>query len=329
MLGGIEVSAVGLGCMGMSGIYGDRDDAESVRAIHRALELNLTLFDTADQYGSGHNERLLGRALRGHREQAIVATKFGNVHADDGTYIGIDGSPEYVKSACDASLARLEIDVIDLYQQHRVDPNVPIEETVGAMSELVDVGKVRFLGLSEALPDDLRRAAAVAPIATLQTEYSLFERHVENEILKTCAELGIGFLAYAPLGRGLLTGRFRSQADFGEGDYRVTSNHPRFEEAHLHDNAALIDVVAGIAVAHDATASQIALAWLLAQRDWLVPIPGTKRASYVEENAAAAELTLSAGELERLDRLIPSGGSVPGERYPGGRTPAWLSPPLT
>jgi aryl-alcohol dehydrogenase-like predicted oxidoreductase len=328
-LGGIETSAVGLGCMGMSGIYGDRDDEESVRAIHRALELNLTLFDTADQYGFGHNERLLGRALQGHREGAIVATKFGNVHADDGTYLGIDGSPEYAKRACDASLARLGIDVIDLYQQHRVDPDVPIEETVGAMSELVDAGKVRFLGLSEALPDDLRRAAAVAPIATLQTEYSLFERHVENEILETCAELGIGFLAYAPLGRGLLTGRFRSHADFGAGDYRVTSSHPRFAEEHLHDNALRIAVVEEIAGAHDATAAQVALAWLLEQRRWVVPIPGTKRVSYVEENAAAADLTLSASELARLDELVPSGGSVPGERYPGGRTPAWLSPPLT
>jgi len=273
--------------------------------------------------------RLLGRALRGRRELAVVATKFGNVHAEDGAYLGIDGSPEYVKRACDASLARLELDVIDLYQQHRVDPDVPIEETVGAMSELVDAGKVRFLGLSEALPDDLRRAAAVAPIATLQTEYSLFERHVENEILETCAELGIGFLAYAPLGRGLLTGRFRSAADFGAGDYRVTSSHPRFVEAHLHDNAPLIDVVEEIAAAHAATASQVALAWLLEQRDWVVPIPGTKRVSYVEENTAAADLTLSAAELGRLDALVPSGGSVPGERYPGGRTPDWLSPPLS
>jgi len=329
VLGGLEVSAIGLGCMGMSELYGPRDDAESLRTIHRALDLGVTLLDTADAYGVGsHNERLLGQALRDRRDQAIVATKFGQVRAEDGTHLGIDGSPEYVHRACDASLQRLGIDVIDLYQQHRVDQQVPIEETVGAMHELVEAGKVRFLGLSEAQPEDIRRAAAVAPIATLQTEYSLFERHVEREVLAVCEELGVGFLAYAPLGRGLLTGRFRSTSDFTEGDYRVKSSHPRFQEERLQEYSALVAVVESIAAAHAATASQVALAWLLAQREWVVPIPGTKTTRFVEQNAAAAALTLTDEELIRLDGLLERGGSVAGERYPGGRTPTWVSPPL-
>ncbi len=327
-LGGLEAPAIGLGCMGMSGIYGAGDDAESIRTIHRALELSVTLFDTADMYGRGHNERLLGRALRGRREQAIVATKFGMVADATGSYSGIDGSPAYVKRACEASLERLGIDSIDLYQQHRVDPKVPIEETVGAMYDLVTAGKVRFLGLSEAQPDDLRRAASVAPIATLQTEYSLFERHAEPEVLGTCADLGIGFLAYAPLGRGLLTGRFRSRGDFSDGDYRVSSRHPRFAAETMPHNSAPVDVVEAIAEEHDATAAQVALAWLLNQREWVVPIPGSKHVQHVEQNAAAPDLRLSLADLARLDALVPAGGSIPGERYPGGRTPSWRSAPI-
>ena len=329
VLGGLGLPAVGLGCMGMSELYGPPDDAESIRTIHRALDLGVTLLDTADAYGVGsHNERLIGQALRDRRSKAVVATKFGQVRAEDGTHLGIDGSPEYVHRACDASLQRLGVDVIDLYQQHRVDQQVPIEETVGAMSELVDAGKVRFLGLSEAQPEDIRRAAAVAPIATLQTEYSLFERHVEREVLGVCEELGIGFLAYAPLGRGLLTGRFRSTSDFTDGDYRVKSSHPRFQEERLQEYAPLVAEIDAIATAHAATPSQVALSWLLAQREWVVPIPGTKTARFVEQNAAAAELMLADDELTRLDELLEPGGSVAGERYPGGRTPTWVSPPL-
>jgi aryl-alcohol dehydrogenase-like predicted oxidoreductase len=327
--GGLELPAIGLGCMGMSELYGPRDDAESIRAIHRALDLGVTLLDTADAYGvGGHNERLIGEALKDRRHEAVVATKFGQVRAEDGTHLGIDGTPEYVHRACDASLQRLGLDAIDLYQQHRVDQTVPIEETVGAMRELVDAGKVRFLGLSEAQPEDIRRAAAVAPITTLQTEYSLFERHVERDVLDVCEELGIGFLAYAPLGRGLLTGRFRSTSDFTEGDYRVKSSHPRFLEERLQGYAPLLKVVESIAAAHEAPPSQVALAWLLARREWIVPIPGTKTTRYVKQNAAAAELELAEDELGRLDELIRPGGSVTGERYPGGRTPTWVSPPL-
>jgi aryl-alcohol dehydrogenase-like predicted oxidoreductase len=256
-----------------------------------------------------------------------VATKFGNVRGDDGAFLGIDGSPEYVRRACDASLRRLGIDVIDLYQQHRVDPKTPIEETVGAMHELVEQGKVRFIGLSEAQPEDLRRAAATAPIATLQTEYSLFERSVENEILDTCEELGIGFLAYAPLGRGLLTGRFRSESDFSDDDFRGGGRYPRLAGENLEHNLRLVQEVEAVAEAHGATAAQVALAWLLTRRPSIVPIPGTKRVKYLEENAAATELELSAAELAQLDALVPPGGSVAGERYAGGGVPTWVSPP--
>jgi aryl-alcohol dehydrogenase-like predicted oxidoreductase len=329
MLDGLESSELGLGCMGMSEFYGESDDDESIRTIHRALELGVTLLDTADMYGVGRNEELVGRAIRDRREQAIVATKFGNVRGDDGAFLGIDGSPAYVRSACEASLRRLGIDVIDLYQQHRVDRKTPIEETVGAMQELVGEGKVRFLGLSEAQPEDLRRAAATAPIATLQTEYSLFERDVENEILDTCAELGIGFLAYAPLGRGLLTGRFRSESDFGDDDFRGGGRYPRLTGENFEHNLRLVQEVEDVAEAHGATAAQVALAWLLTRRPWIVPIPGTKRVRYLEQNAAAAELELTADDLERLDGLVPAGGSVPGERYGGGRVPTWVSPPRT
>jgi len=326
---GLEVSRQGLGCMGMSEFYGEGDDEESIRTIHRALELGIGLLDTADMYGVGRNEELVGRAIRDRREQAIVATKFGNVRGDDGAFLGIDGSPEYVRRACEASLLRLGVDVIDLYQQHRVDQKTPIEETVGAMHELVDEGKVRFLGLSEAQPEDLRRAAATAPIATLQTEYSLFERGVENEILDTCEELGIGFLAYAPLGRGLLTGRFRSESDFADDDFRGGGRYPRLTGENFEHNLRLVQEVEAVAEAHGATAAQVALAWLLTRRPWIVPIPGTKRVKYLEENAAAAELELTGDDLARLDALVPPGGGVPGERYGGGRVPTWVSPPLT
>ncbi|TML84764.1 MAG: aldo/keto reductase [Actinobacteria bacterium] len=329
MLDGLESSELGLGCMGMSEFYGERDDEESIRTIHRALELGVTLLDTADIYGVGRNEELVGRALQGRREQAIVATKFGNVRDEDGTFRGIDGSPEYVRRACEASLRRLGVDVIDLYQQHRVDPETPIEETVGAMYELIEEGKVRFIGLSEAQPEDLRRAAATAPIATLQTEYSLFERGVENGILDTCDELGIGFLAYAPLGRGLLTGRFRSESDFGDDDFRGGGRYPRLTGENFEHNLRLVEEVEAVAESRGATAAQVALAWLLTRRPWIVPIPGTKRVKYLEQNVAAAELQLTADELARLDALVPAGGSVPGERYGGGRVPTWVSPPLT
>jgi aryl-alcohol dehydrogenase-like predicted oxidoreductase len=309
--------------MGMSAFYGGYDDAESIRTIHRALDLGVTLIDTADIYGAGVNERLVGKALAGRREQAILATKFGQVRGPDGAPGGYDSSPKYVHAACDASLQRLGVDVIDLYQQHRVDPQVPIEETVGAMQELVDAGKVRFLGLSEALPSDLRRAAATAPIASLQSEYSLFTRDVErNDVLATCEELGIGFLAYAPLGRGMLTGRFRKPQDFSDpGDGRGTS-YPRMSEEHFAANLAITEAVEDVAAAKGATAGQVALAWLLSRRDWVVPIPGTKRVRYLEQNAAAVEVELTADELARLDALP----EAVGERYPGGRTPDWVSP---
>src|SRR5919202_2785320 len=301
-LGELEVSALGLGCMGMSEFYGETDEAESIRTIHRALELGITLLDTADMYGVGENERLVGKAIADRRERAIVATKFGNVRDENGEFLGINGRPEYVKQACEASLRRLGIDVIDLYQQHRVDPKTPIEETVGAMQELVDEGKVRYLGLSEAQPEDLRRAAATATITSLQTEYSLFTRDVErNGILETCDELGIGFFAYSPLGRGMLTGRFRSPSDFGENDFRGGDRYPRMSGENFERNLALVHEVEAVAEARGARPSQVALAWLLSRRDWVVPIPGTKRVRYLEENAAAVDLELTEEELRRLD----------------------------
>jgi aryl-alcohol dehydrogenase-like predicted oxidoreductase len=324
-LGDLAVPELGLGCMGMSEFYGTPDEDEAIRTIHRALELGVTLLDTADVYGVGANERLVGRALAGRREQAIVATKFGNVRSESGEFLGLDGSREYVKRACEASLRRLGIDVIDLYQQHRVDPKTPIEETVGAMAELVEEGKVRFIGLSEAMPEDLRRAAATAPIASVQTEYSLFTRDVErNGVLETCEELGIGFLAYSPLGRGMLTGRFRSPGDFGEDDFRGGGRYPRLTGENFRRNLALVEEVEAIAQARGARPGQVALAWLLAQHPFVVPIPGTKRVRYLEENAAAAELELTTGELERLSALP----DATGDRYPGGRVPTWVSPPL-
>ena len=323
-LGGLDVSALGLGCMGMSEFYGETDEAESIRTIHRALELGVTLLDTADMYGVGENERLVGRAIADRRERAVVATKFGNVRDPDGTFRGLNGRPEYVKQACEASLRRLGIDVIDLYQQHRVDPRTPIEETVGTMQELVDAGKVRFLGLSEAQPEDLRRAAATATISSLQTEYSLFTRDVErNGVLETCEDLGIGFLAYSPLGRGMLTGRFKSPDDFGENDFRGGNRYPRLTGENFERNLALVREVEAIAAERGARPSQVALAWLLMRRDYVVPIPGTKRVRYLEENAAAADLELTDEELERLSALPDAAG----ERYPAGRVPTWVSPP--
>ena len=311
----------------MSGVYGSTTDAEGIAAIHRALDLGITLLDTADVYGDGHNERLVGRAIRDRRDEVVLATKFGNVHDAQGRPAGISGRPEYVREACEASLQRLGVETIDLYQQHRVDPDTPIEETVGAMAELVQEGKVRHLGLSEALAPDLHRAVAVHPIASLQSEYSLLERGVEAEVLGACEELGIGFLPFSPLLRGLLAGSLTADSRLDEGDSRAGDGFPRVGPEHRAANAALAAVVAEIAAEHGATPSQVALAWLLGRRPWIVPIPGTKRRAYVEDNARAPELTLTAEDEARLEELS---SDVQGARYGGsGRTPDWVSPPLS
>jgi aryl-alcohol dehydrogenase-like predicted oxidoreductase len=310
---GLRVSELGLGCMGMSEFYGTTDEDESIATIRRAIELGVTFIDTADMYGPFTNEKLVGKAIAGRRDEVVLATKFGNERREDGSWIGVNGKPEYVRSACDASLERLGIDHIDLYYQHRVDPEVPIEETVGAMRELVDAGKVRYLGLSEAAPETIRRANSVHPISALQSEYSLFTRDVEEEILPTLRELGIGFVAYSPLGRGFLTGRWKSVEDMPEGDTRA-ARFPRFEEENFRKNLELVERVKEIAAEKNATPGQLALVWLLHQGEDIVPIPGTKRRKYLEENAAATEITLTDEDLVRIEEAMPK-GSVAGDRY--------------
>jgi aryl-alcohol dehydrogenase-like predicted oxidoreductase len=310
---GLEVGAIGLGCMGMSDFYGPRDEAEGIATIHRALDLGVTMLDTADVYGPHTNEALVGRALRGRRREAVVvATKFGIVRGGDPLARGANGRPEYVRASCDASLERLGLDTIDLYYQHRVDPKTPIEDTVGAMAELVGAGKVRFIGLSEASPATIRRAHAVHPISALESEYSLFTRDHEAGALAACRDLGIGFVAYSPLGRGLLTGRFRSPADLAADDWRHQSS--RFQAGNIEANVALARPVFEMAEAKGCTPPQIALAWVLAKGDDVVPIPGTKRLAYLEQNLAALDVRLSAEDVARLDALFPP-GTVRGERY--------------
>jgi aryl-alcohol dehydrogenase-like predicted oxidoreductase len=310
---GLEASALGLGCMSMSEFYGDASDARSVDVIRQALDLGISLLDTADVYGPFTNERLVGRAIRDRRDEAIVATKFGNVRRDDGSWVGISGRPEYVLEACDASLQRLGIDHIDLYYQHRVDPDVPIEETVGAMSRLVEAGKVRFLGLSEAGPDTIRRAHRTHPISALQTEYSLWSRFPEEEILPTTRELGIGFVAYSPIGRGFLSGRIRSPEDLDPDDWR--RNNPRFQGENFRKNLDLVDRVEEIAEAKGIPPARLALAWLLHQGDDIVPIPGTTDPDHLESNAGAVDIDLSDDELARINEAAPPDAAA-GSRYP-------------
>jgi aryl-alcohol dehydrogenase-like predicted oxidoreductase len=310
---GIKVSAIGLGCMGMSEFYGASNDVASIDLIHRAVDLGISLFDTADMYGVGHNEMLLGQALRGGlRDKVTVATKFANMRRIDGAHLGINGKPEYVKAACDMSLKRLGIDHIDLYYQHRVDPEVPIEETVGAMADLVKAGKVRFLGLSEAGAATIKRAYAVHPITALQTEYSLWTRDAEGAILDTCRALGISFVAYSPLGRGFLTGAFTSPDQFARGDFR--SVNPRMKPGSFEQNRAMVGRVEAMAKAKGCTAAQLSLAWVLSRGEDVIPIPGTRQEKYLRDNIAASELSLTRDELDELGRLVdPS--RVAGTRY--------------
>lgn len=304
---------MGLGCMGMSEFYGNRDDQESVATIHRALDLGLTFLDTADMYGPYTNEELVGRAIRGRRRQVTLATKFGIVRGADPSARAVNGKPEYVRSACEGSLRRLGVETIDLYYQHRIDPDTPIEETVGAMARLVREGKVRYLGLSEASPETLRRACAVHPIAALQTEYSLWSRDPEDEVFATCRDLGVGFVAYSPLGRGFLTGQIKRFEDLARDDYRRET--PRFQGENFQKNLALVRRIEEMAGEKGCTAAQLALAWVVAQGEDIVPIPGTKRRKYLEENLAALEVTLTQEELRRIDEVAPHGLAA-GPRYP-------------
>lgn len=311
---GPSVGAIGLGCMGMSEFYGPADDAVSIGVIHRALDLGVTLLDTADMYGSGRNEELLGRALRDRRERAVIATKFGVVRGAGGSFDGIRGTPEYVRAACDASLGRLGVDQIDLYYQHRVDPSVPLEETVGAMAELVQAGKVRWLGLSEVTPEQIRRGFAVHPIAAVQNELSLWSREPEGGVVQTCAELGVAVVAYSPLGRGFLTGKIPSTDALAADDFRRRA--PRFQPGAIDQNLARVQQVEGVAAGHGATPGQVALAWVLARGPHVFAIPGTRSEARLAENAAAADLRLSAADLAALDRAFPPGSAI-GNRYPG------------